>query len=114
MNRGERREKSKKKWLSRAKKIYNTYRDSLNFSSITEFLNKDIYGKFIKNTPNPFKNKLKKSIYKKENRKERYYKKDIDEGIQEYDSLEDVTCSSCIHYENCQKSHINTCSDYFD
>ena len=74
MNRGERREKSKKKWLSRAKKIYNTYRDSLNFSSITEFLNKDIYGKFIKNTPNPFKNKLKKSIYKIENRKERYYK----------------------------------------
>lgn len=86
MNRGERREKSKRKWLSRAKKIYDTYKDSLNFSSITEFLNKDIYGKFIKNTPNPFKDKVRKSIYKKENRKERHSKKDINEGIQEYNS----------------------------
>lgn len=55
--------------------------------------------------------------YKKENRKDRYKaKKDIQEGIQEYESRDNL--SSCIFYDGglCEKGLLTTddCPEYWD
>jgi hypothetical protein len=57
--------------------------------------------------------------YKKENRKDRYKaKKDIQEGIQEYESRDNLSCSSCIFYDGglCEKGLLTTddCPEYWD
>ena len=49
--------------------------------------------------------------YKKENRKDRYKaKRDIQEGIQEYESRDNLSCSSCIFYDKgfCEKGLLMT------
>lgn len=107
MDRKLRRELSKRKWISRAKKVYNScgkfyipvngIKASVQYNvpifrnralriceSITDFLND---AKMLKNCTSPYRSKMMQYEYKKENRKDRYKaKKDIQEGIQEYES----------------------------
>lgn len=104
MNRGLRREFSKRKWLSRARRIYNSYskyyipvRDIktgiLAFKaceSISNFLDLSKCAKILKNCTTPFRDRKNRSKYKEENRKKRYSaKKDIINGIQEYEERYD-------------------------
>lgn len=101
MNRELRRDLSKRKWLSRAKKVYNSCsrlyipivdiksgkRTIKACESISNFLDLSKYAKILKNCTSPFRSKRTQYEYKKENRKKRYSsKKDIKEGIQEYES----------------------------
>lgn len=111
MDRKLRRELSKRKWISRAKKIYNSYKEfyvpikgikdyrtRFTFGSvrvcesITDFLNDSKYAKMLKNCTSPYRSKMMQYEYKKENRKDRYKaKKDIQEGIQEYESRDNLS-----------------------
>lgn len=105
MNRGERREKSRRKWISRAKKIYNSlgyvvevpikgikasscrYRgiDVRVCESITDFLINNKFAKILKNGGSPYKDTWTKIENKMQNRKERHSsKRKINEGIEEY------------------------------
>ena len=104
MDRKLRREVSKRKWLSRARRIYNSYskyyipvRDIktgiLAFKaceSISNFLDLSKCAKILKNCTTPFRDRKNRSRYKKESRKKRYSaKKDIINGIQEYEERYD-------------------------
>lgn len=103
MNRGLRRELTKNKWISRARKIYyswgtfdvpikgikystpfitmETYR---NCESITDFLNDSKFAKKLKHSTVVGRSKMHQLDAKRENRKERYNaKKQIQEEIQE-------------------------------
>lgn len=72
----------------------------------------------LKNCTSPYRSKMMQYEYKKENRKDRYKaKKDIQEGIQEYESRDNLSCSSCIFYDGglCEKGLLMTDeSIYFD
>lgn len=141
MDRKLRRELSKRKWISRAKKIYNSYKEfyvpikgikdyrtRFTFGSvrvcesITDFLNDSKYAKMLKNCTSPYRSKMMQYEYKKENRKDRKdrykAKKDIQEGIQEYESRDNLSCSSCIFYDGglCEKGLLMTddCPEYWD
>lgn len=142
MDRKLRRELSKRKWISRAKKVYNScgkfyipvngIKASVQYNvpifrnralriceSITDFLNDSKYAKMLKNCTSPYRSKMMQYEYKKENRKDRYKaKKDIQEGIQEYESRDNLSCSSCIFYDGglCEKGLLTTddCPEYWD
>lgn len=141
MNRGERREKSKRKWISRAKKFY--YACQTNYwipkegikanvprirpkrffrkcESITDFLRDSIYAKLLKNCTKPERDVMNQIDDKIQNRKDRYFaRKQINEGIEEYYD-DSMTCYSCIYFNNeeCQKGHHllngDSCPDYWD
>lgn len=105
MDRKLRRELSKRKWISRAKRIYNSYKEiyvpikgikdyraRFTFGSfricesITDFLNDSKYAKILKNCTSPYRSKVTQYEYKKENRKyRRNARKQIIDGIQEYE-----------------------------
>ena len=70
--------------------------------SITEFLSLK-WAKVFKNTGSYTKGMSEKLDAKQKNRKERYSeKKVIEEGIQEYNSRYDETCSNCEFFETSQ------------
>ena len=103
MNRELRRELTKNKWISRARKIYNswgtlevpikgikhsypntitTYRDC---ESITDFLNDSIFAKKLKHSTTTWRSKMHQYDVKKEKRKKRYEaKKIIKEECEDY------------------------------
>lgn len=105
MDRKLRRNLSKRKWLSRAKKIYDSCKklyipikgikstksryifDELKIcESITEFLNDSKEAKILKSCTTPYSSKIMQQEYKRKNKKNRYKaKKDIQEEIQEYE-----------------------------
>ncbi len=138
MNRGLRRELSKRKWLSRAKKIYNSYKefyipikgikdyrtrftfDSVRIcESITDFLNDSKYAKMLKNCTSLYRSKRMQYEYKKENRKNRHKSKiSVQEGLQEQEDMYKEDCTSCIHYDKglCSKGLLmkNDCPEYWD
>lgn len=111
MDRELRRELSKRKWISRAKKVYNAcgkfyvpvagIKANVRYNvpiirnkalkvceSITDFLDSSKYAKMLKNCTSPYRSRMMQYEYKKENRKDRYKaKRDIQEGIQEYESI---------------------------
>lgn len=87
--------------------------------SITDFLDSSKYAKMLKNCTSPYRSKMMQYEYKKENRKDRYKaKKDIQEDIQEYESRDNLSCSSCIFYDGglCEKGLLMTddCPEYWD
>lgn len=87
--------------------------------SITDFLDGSKYAKMLKNCTSPYRSKMMQYEYKKENRKDRYKaKKDIQEGIQEYESRDNLSCSSCIFYDEglCEKGllTVDNCPEYWD
>lgn len=104
MDRELRRETSKRKWLARARKVYYacgywmvpragihastpwfTDRTHRMCESITDFLNNSKYAKVLKKCTVPYRSKATQFEYKKENRKKRHEsKREILEGIQEY------------------------------
>ena len=142
MDRKLRRELSKRKWISRAKKVYNSCRKfyipvngikaGVQYNvpilvnralriceSITDFLNGSKYPKILKNCTSPYRRKMEQYECKKENRKNRHKaKKDIREGIQEYESRDNLLCLSCISYNDglCEKELLMTddCPEYQD
>lgn len=142
MNRKLRIELSKRKWLSRAKKVYHTYskfyvpisgiKTDVKYTvpiernkalkvceSITDFLDSSKYAKMLKNCTSPYRSKMRQYDHKKENRKNRYKAKiDIQEGIEEYESRDDYSCDSCIFYDKgfCEKELLMTenCPEYWD
>lgn len=94
MDRKLRRELSKRKWVSRAKKVYdscgkfyipvNGIKASVKYNvpifrnralrvceSITDFLDGSKYAKMLKNCTSPYRSKMMQYEYKKENRKNR-------------------------------------------
>lgn len=106
MNREQRRELTKRKWLSRVQKVYDTCgrhfvipiggikartpwftgRTSRRCESITDFLENSIYAKTLRNCTVPFRSRMMQFEYKKENRKvRRSAKKQIEEGLQEWE-----------------------------
>lgn len=105
MNRELRRENTKRKWLSRAKKVYKScgkffipegglkHRVSWfvlghqrECESITDFLDNSMYAKMLRNCTVPYRSRALQFEYKKENRKKRRNaKKEIIDGIQEYE-----------------------------
>lgn len=87
--------------------------------SITDFLDSSKFAKILKNCTSPYRTRMMQYEYKKENRKERYKaKKDIQEGIQEYESRDNLSCSSCVFYDKglCEKGLLMTenCPEYWD
>lgn len=91
MDRKLRRELSKRKWISRAKKVYNScgkfyipvngIKASVQYNvpifrnralriceSITDFLNDSKYAKMLKNCTSPYRSKMMQYEYKKEKR----------------------------------------------
>ena len=87
--------------------------------SITDFLDSSKYAKMLKNCTSPYRSRMMQYEYKKENRKDRYKaKRDIQEGIQEYESRDNLSCSSCIFYDKgfCEKGLLMTenCPEYWD
>lgn len=134
MDRELRRELSKRKWISRAKKVYNAcgkfyvpvagIKANVRYNvpiirnkalkvceSITDFLDSSKYAKMLKNCTSPYRSRMMQYEYKKENRKDRYKaKRDIQEGIQEYESRDNLSCSSCIFYDKgfCEKGLLMT------
>ena len=119
--------------IARLKRMYQMFKDSLFVKdgkkwrpceSITEFLNLD-WVKRLKNTSSLGKHPLEKLDAKQKNRKERYSeKKQIQEGIEEYDSRydDDYTCGNCIFFDlkGCNKHNISVyrddeiCKDFMD
>lgn len=142
MNRKLRRELSKRKWLSRAKKVYNICgrffvpvkgikaivkydrpacenKDLKQCESITEFLDSSKYAKILKKRSPSYKMKMEKYYYKMENRKDRHKNKvKIQDSLQEQENMYKEDCSSCIHYDRglCEKGLLMTdnCSEYWD
>lgn len=104
MNRRIRRELSKRKWISRAKKVYHSCgrfwvpvkgikavvkydkpaylnEDIKQCESITEFLDSSIFAKRLKDCTTPYRTKMLQYEHKKENRKNRHKAKiDIHNG----------------------------------
>lgn len=128
---GLRRELSKRKWISRAKKVYNAcgkfyvpvagIKANVRYNvpiirnkalkvceSITDFLDSSKYAKMLKNCTSPYRSRMMQYEYKKENRNKA--KRDIQEGIQEYESRDNLSCSSCIFYDKgfCEKGLLMT------
>ena len=119
--------------LSRIKRMYREFKDNLFIrdgkrwrpcESITEFLELK-WVKKLKNTGSIERHPLDKLDAKQKNRRERYSeKKQIKEGIEEYDSRydEDYTCSRCMFYylKGCSKHNISVygddeiCKDFMD
>ena len=135
MNRGERREKSRRKWISRARKVYNafgtfyvpkegikkyccrfTFENMKSCESITDFLSNSKFAKLLKNCTVLYRNKMEQIEAKIANRKERHSsRKKINEGIEEYEHLNDADCSGCIYREECEKAiNGNVCFKYWD
>lgn len=86
MNRGERREVSKRKWISRAKRIYNSFfyknrymydlnRTKKHCESITDFLDNSKYAKILKDTTVIKSYSSDKLEVKIKNRKDRHKSK---------------------------------------
>lgn len=136
MNRGERREISKRKWISRAKKVYYSFhhwyipKEGIKANiprggfvdyfrrceSITEFLNDHKYAKLLKTCTSLNKDTFEQLDSKIQNRKERHSsKKKINEGVEEYEHLNDPECSMCIYREECEEAiNGNVCFKYWD
>lgn len=137
MNRELRRENTKRKWLSRAKKVYKSCGEfhvpsgglkarvpwfvlgyQRKCESITDFLDNSMYAKMLRNCTVPYRSKSLQFEYKKENRKNRRSaRKEIIDGIQEYEQ-EGHSCISCIFYEGglCEKDLLlkDNCLEYWD
>lgn len=140
MNRGERREKSKRKWISRARKVYNalgywyvplngiksgaiTRKNRKPCESIVDFLNDSKYAKILKNCTVPYKSVIERweDKYRKiQKKKERYSaKQEAKKEAEEFGKWE-YTCGSCIHfnYGTCDKNYKNLkggdCPDFYD
>ena len=136
-NRGERREQSKRKWLSRVKRVYNsgmhwyipvngiksgkiTRKNRKICESIVDFLNDSKYAKILKNCTVPYKTTMEKIESKIKNRKDRHNsKKQVKQEAEEFGEWE-YTCESCTHFNhgNCDKNCKNLngpdCPDYYD
>nr|DAX08824.1 MAG TPA: hypothetical protein [Bacteriophage sp.] len=134
--RGERREQSKRKWLSRVKRVYNsgmhwyipvngiksgkiTRKNRKICESIVDFLNDSKYAKILKNCTVPYRTTMEKIESKIKNRKDRHnskkrVKQEAEEPITWFD------CFSCTHFNhgNCDKNYKNLngsdCPDYYD
>ena len=97
--------------IARLKRMYREFKDNLFIKdgkkwrpceSITEFLELR-WVKKLKNTGSIERHPLDKLDAKQKNRKERHSeKKVIEEGIQEYNSRYDETCSNCEFFETSQ------------
>lgn len=135
-DRGERREQSKRKWLSRAKRVYNsgihwyvpidgiksgkiTRKNRKICESIVEFLNESKYAKILKNCTVPYRTTMDQVDDKIQNRKDRYFaKKQTKKEAEESDEWFD--CFSCVHFNcgTCDKDYKNLdgpdCPDYWD
>ena len=95
MNRELRRERTRNKWISRARKVYNscgrfwvpvegikatveygcpiTYNPRLKrCESISEFLNNSIHAKLLRNCTTPYRTKMEQLEHKYENRRNRH------------------------------------------
>lgn len=141
MNRRLRRELSKRKWISRAKKVYNAQgkfyipvsgikadikydmpirRNKLfkECESITDFLDSSKYAKKLKKCTSPYKTKMSQYEDKMENRKDRHKAKSIiQEEIQEHEQDLAYDCFSCMYYNGfCTKGLImkDNCLEYWD
>lgn len=136
-DRGERREQSKRKWISRAKKVYNsgmhwyvpidgikggkiTRKNRKICESIVDFLNDSKYAKILKNCTVPYRTTMEKIEHKMYNKKDRRdAKKQVKEEAKKFSEWE-YTCESCIHfnYGVCDKDYKNLkgdeCPDYWD
>ncbi len=104
MNRELRRERTRNKWISRARKIYYSWgkfwipRKGIKYSyltdtmetyreceSITDFLNDSMFAKKLKHSTTTWRSKMYQYDVKKENRKKRYEaKKIIKEECEDY------------------------------
>lgn len=105
-NRGERREQSKRKWLSRVKRVYNsgmhwyipvngiksgkiTSKNRKICESIVDFLNDSKYAKILKNCTVPYKTTMEKIESKIKNRKDRHNsKKQVKQEAEEFGEWE--------------------------
>lgn len=136
-DRGERREQSKRKWISRAKKVYNsgmhwyvpidgikggkiTRKNRKICESIVDFLNDSKYAKILKNCTVPYRTTMEKIEHKMYNKKDRRdAKKQVKEEAKKFGEWE-YTCGSCIHfnYGVCDKDYKNLkgdeCPDYWN
>lgn len=114
--------------IARLKRMYREFKDNLFVKdgkkwrpceSITEFLELK-WVKKLKNTGSIERHPLDKLDAKQKNRKERYSeKKQIQEGIEEYNTRYDETCSDCEFFETPQCKNTvykdnNICEDFRD
>ena len=135
--------RNESKALARIKRVYKSYSewyvhkfkklcnndDFGNFKlceSITEFLDKSKYAKLLKKTRVPFRSKMMQLEHHYENkRKRKEAKKQIQEGLQDYESSKEAiyTCGNCVHHDG--ESHCdmtgdvaypddNTCEEFRD
>lgn len=67
----------------------------------------------LKNCTSPYRSRIMQYEYKKENRNKA--KRDIQEGIQEYESRDNLSCSSCYDKGFCEKGLLMTenCPEYW-
>ena len=121
--------RNESKALARIKRVYKSYSewyvhkfkklcDSDEFSnfklceSITEFLDNSKYAKLLKKTRKPFRSKSLQAGHRQELRKQRHdAKKQIDEGLRDYESSKEViyTCGNCVHHDG--ESHCDMTGD---
>ena len=114
--------------IARLKRMYREFKDNLFVrdgkkwrpcESITEFLELK-WVKKLKNTGSIERHPLDKLDAKQKNRKERYSeKKQIQEGIEEYNTRYDETCGDCEFFETPQCKDIvykddNICENFRD
>ena len=114
--------------IARLKRMYREFKDNLFVKdgkkwrpceSITEFLELK-WVKKLKNTGSVERHPLDKLDAKQKNRKERYSeKKQIQEGIEEYNTRYDDTCGDCEFFETPQCKNTvykddNICEDFRD
>lgn len=114
--------------IARLKRMYREFKDNLFVKdgkkwrpceSITEFLELK-WVKKLKNTGSVERHPLDKLDAKQKNRKERYSeKKQIQEGIEEYNTRYDETCGNCEFFETPQCKNTvykddNICEDFRD
>ena len=136
-NRGERREQSKRKWLSRARKVYDsgmhwyvpingiksgkvTRKNRKICESNVDFLNNSMYAKILKNCTVPYGTTMEKIENKMHNKKDRHdaKKQAKNEAEKYHDFICD--CCACVFFNDgtCDKDYKNLkdgeCSDYWD
>ena len=114
--------------IARLKRMYREFKDNLFVKdgkkwrpceSITEFLELK-WVKKLKNTGSIERHPLDKLDAKQKNRKERYSeKKQIQEGIEEYNTRYDETCGNCEFFETPQCKNTvykddNICENFRD
>ena len=114
--------------IARLKRMYREFKDNLFVKdgkkwrpceSITEFLELK-WVKKLKNTGSIERHPLDKLDAKQKNRKERYSeKKQIQEGIEEYNTRYDETCGDCEFFETPQCKNTvykddNICENFRD